>query len=1324
MDVHRAARIGDVGHGGQILLSQTTRDLVIHDLPQGLALRDLGEHRLKDLKYPTPIYQLVVEGLPSEFPALKTKFTGNETPTPGEPPFKGLEYFDEDDAELFFGREMLTARLVERLSDTRFLSVIIGASGSGKSSLVRAGLIPALKRGATLVNGIEPPEGSQDWQVHVITPSAHPLEALASGLTRTSESVTATATLLDDLARDPRSLSLFLSRQGGYFFLLVDQFEELFTLCHDEFEREAFIDNLLTALTPTPFPLGEGPRRAGEGQISLIITLRADFYAHLAQYPELRDLVAKQQEYIGPMTTEELRRAIEEPARRGHWEFEAGLVDLILRDVGDEPGALPLLSHALLETWKRRAGHTLTLKGYSDAGGVHGAIAHTAESVYQNLLPQEQTIARNIFVRLTELGEGTEDTRRRASFRELASTANDAEQVRHVLNILAEARLVTLSEATAEVAHEALIREWPTLREWLNEDREGLRLHRHITETAYDWELLGHDPGALYRGAHLAQANEWFASNPQALNAQERLFLEESNLQARREEQEREEQRERELAAAKELAESQRQSASRLRIRNRIITSVGSIALILALLAGTFGVQSSRNAINAQNNAIAAQNNALTAQAAKNLALDEQAKTEVERLRAENEKALATSRELALAANSNLDVDPELSILLSLQALDVAHTSEAESALHSAVQATRIHVTLQPEGEVWRVEYSPDGKRLATTSGGGEEAVIKIWDVVTGEELLSFNVPDAGDLKFNSEGTRLAVVSAETAGIWDASTGEHLLTLSGHSGWIQTLALSPDETLLATASEDHTAKVWDLANGQEFLTLSGHNDIVSGVEFSPDGIHVATTGWDWTTKVWDLTSGKEVLTLPGMMLGNPYSLDGKQIGTTVRDEHVTIWDVTTAQELFSLSVPLGDSGQTFNADQTKVIRSGNDGSFMLWDVRTDQEVLSFPAHLTIIGDVALHPDGIHIATASADGTAKIWDISPQGSGEWLTLSGVTGPKPKVAYSPDGTRIAAPGPENAAIIWDAETGKQLVTMRGHTDTIHGIAFSPDGSRLATSSADLTVRVWDVGTGKELFKMTEMGHGDGVIGATFSGIMAVVFSPDGEQLASAGADGTTILWEAATGNPVQILTNLRTSTNVGVGFTNLAFSPDGTRLATGTENLASEEVATIWDLATGERVLDFVMPTRVWGLAFSPDGEKLVLAATGGSLKMWSAVTGEDLFSFSGHTATVGDIAFSPDGSQLASVSSDVTAKLWDASNGKELMTLGGHTNRVSGVAFSPDGARLATASNDGTARVYLLDLDELIAVAKSRLTRWLTTKECQKYLHREQCPSEP
>jgi WD40 repeat protein/class 3 adenylate cyclase len=868
MDVHRAARIGDAGHGGQVLLSQVTRELVIQDLPSGLMIRELGEHRLKDLKYPTSIYQLVIEGLPTEFPALRTKFTGTEAPTPGEPPFKGLQYFDETDSDLFFGRELLTAKLVNRLREfssqsgdesAKFLSVIIGASGSGKSSLVRAGLIPALKKGQELIDGIRPPEGSADWRVHIITPTAHPLEALATELTRASESVTATATLMDDLIQDPRSLTLFLARQTPtqHSLLVLDQFEELFTLCRDEFEREAFIDNLLTTLDQS------------DSKVTIILTLRADFYAHLAQYPELRDAVAKQQEYIGPMNTDELRRAIEEPVKRGHWEFEAGLVDLILRDVGDEPGALPLLSHALLETWKRRAGHKLTLKGYADAGGVHGAIAHTAENVYQNLSTEEQIITRNLFLRLTELGEGTEDTRRRASFDELMSHVENAAEVRAVMNILAEARLITLGEDTAEVAHEALIREWPTLREWLNQDREGLQLHRHLTEATHEWEVLDREISALYRGSRLAQANEWTAINPLAMNLQEKTFLEASNRQSFLEEQEREAQLQRELEAAQKLAETERSraeeqvhSASRLRTRNRVITTVGSIAAILALLAGLFGVRADSN-------------------------FD----------RAEAQRLALEANRLLLAGGSSEQI-----ALLSLRSMKIHYTPEGDAALAATTSLEYPVKSYNHPGIVWSVSFSPEGKYMLT---GNDDTTATLWDVQSGQvvrqftghtdEILvaRFSADEKTVLTTSLDGSirtwntatgqevhrivtetprRFAVFSHDGKTIftstedktirrWDAVSGKEVVVFLETPELVWRMAISPDDKVLLTLSD--TAQLWDLQTGQEIGKLPFDVDPIQRIEISPDGTYVLTGNTDGSAHLWDIKAAKEVRTFTG-----------------------------------------------------------------------------------------------------------------------------------------------------------------------------------------------------------------------------------------------------------------------------------------------------------------------------------------------------------------------------------------------------------------------------------------------------------------------------
>lgn len=402
--------------------------------------------------------QLTTEALSLLKPETKT-----EEPVAGEPPYMGLRYFDTSNADLFYGREVLIREIFARVQQESFLT-IVGASGSGKSSAVRAGLIPLWQK------------ENERGVMHVITPTAHPLESLAASLTREIESVTATSTLMDDLMKDTRSLRLFVKKifRETKLLILVDQFEETFTLCKDTVERKAFIENLLYLADV-------------DSLARVVITLRADFYHHCAEYEALRLMLEKHQAYIGMMTVDELQRAITEPAKNNGWDFQPGLVNLILQDVGAEPGALPLLSHALLETWKRRQGCMLTLKGYADAGGVKKAIAQTAENVYDRLTPAEKTIARGIFLRLTELGEGMQDTRRRVKLDELAQNKQQ-DLVAKVLKILADARLVTTEQDSAEVAHEALIREWGTLRKWLDEDRESLRSYHQLAESAREWE--------------------------------------------------------------------------------------------------------------------------------------------------------------------------------------------------------------------------------------------------------------------------------------------------------------------------------------------------------------------------------------------------------------------------------------------------------------------------------------------------------------------------------------------------------------------------------------------------------------------------------------------------------------------------------------------------------------------------------------------------------------------------------------------------------------------------------------------------------------------
>jgi WD40 repeat protein len=1204
-----------------------------------------------------------------------------DAPALGLPPFKGLLYFDEADSDLFFGRETLTARLIERLAagieaGERFLAVV-GASGSGKSSVVRAGLIPALRWRSP----------SASWPIHVLTPTARPLEALAVSLTQEVESVTAAATLADDLTRDSRSLQLFVKRSdASQVLLVVDQFEELFTLCRSQAEQNAFVNNLLTAA----FEPG--------GSTIVVIALRADFYAHCADFADLRRALAQYQEYIGPMTSDELRRAIEEPARRGHWEFESGLIDLLLYDVGDEPGALPLLSHALLETWQRRRGRTLTLSGYLSSGGVRGAIAETAEAVFQDQLDQQQRIiARQIFLRLTELGEGTQDTRRRATLIELVPNPQLRPSVEGVLKTLADARLITTSEGVAEVAHEALIREWPTLRDWLADDREGLRLHRHLTEAAQEWERLDRDRDLLYRGVRLAQAVEWANTHADELNDSERAFLDASQALARHEEAEREAQRQQQLEAAQKLAESERQraeeqtqSARQLRRRARYLTGAFIVALVMALAAIFFGAQARQTTITAQ-----------------------------------NERRIATARELAAAALNNLTIDPERSILLALQAVTTTRVvdgtvlPEAEEALHQSIVASPLRMTLTGHGtRVLSAEYSPDGKRLATL---GDDGTTIVWDAATGEEVQRLpgttkpsDFVSGQRIVYSPDGKLLAACDNGNVKVYDAATYKLLHTLIGHGVDMTAVAFSRDGARIASGGLDGTAYVWDAITGESLLELAGHNDAIEALTFSPDGKWLVTASDDATMKFWDAATGhllRDYSDFTGEVTSVAFSPDGSRFAFVGDGSHVWQLDINTidgdttiaSREIFTIP----EGGAVFSPDGTQLAgpsASGIGNAIKVWDASTGGELMTLNGHTGWVMDLAFSPDSKTLASTSLDGTVKVWSLLP--GNERVTVVGPgTGYGTRVAYHPNGQEFATNGGDGTATLWNAETGEPRLALRGHTLEALNVAFNSDGSRLATGSLDATAIVWETASGRKLLALA--GHEFGV--------RDIAFSPDGRLIATGGFDGTAKVWDAATGSLIYTITD-HSGLVLGV-----AFSPDGTRVATS----STDTTAKIRNARTGEVLLTLNRHSSgLPDIAYSPDGTKVATGSGDGTAIIWDAVTGSPLFTLKGHSAGIQSVAFNADGTLLATGSEDNTAKVWDVATGKELLTLPGSGGGVKGVAFSPadDGAHLAVSSADGVVRVFLLQTDELLALAQSRITRTWTTAECQQYLHVEECPA--
>jgi WD40 repeat protein/DNA-binding SARP family transcriptional activator len=1207
------------------------------------------------------LYQQIEAG-ELEPPALVSSPELPQPPAPGEPPFKGLEFFDVADADLFFGRETLTARLVQRLfsaeSGGRFLAVV-GASGSGKSSLVRAGLVAALQRGNPLADGASPPEGSHRWPAVIITPTTSPLEALAVSLTHDVESVSAAATLMDDLARDGRSLHLYArrmlspNRSRHRLLLVVDQFEELFTQCRDPAQRRAFVDNLLTAANASPLGEKEG---SDDGPTVVVITLRADFYHHCAQFENLRLALENYQIYIGPMTPEELRRTIEEPARAGGWDFEPGLVDLLLRDVGEEPGALPLLSHALLETWKRRQGHTLTLDGYTEAGGVHGAIAKTTEAVYRRLDEHEQAIARNIFLRLTELGEGTQDTRRRAALNELFPRPEDTAAVETVLYTLADARLITTEREMVQVAHEALIREWPRLREWLEESRNDVRMQRLLAEAAAEWEGAGRDPSYLLRGARLDQFEGWARETGLALTQDERAYLE-GSLEDR---QKRE---------AEEEARRQRETALERRAR-RVLQGLVGVLLAAVIISGGLGIYAS----------------------------------------IQRQSALRQAS-IGLASQAMLELEgpsPERSVLLALEALEhYPYTWQAERALGQAVLGDRLRLILQHVGPVNSAQWSSDGSRILSVT----DIVAKVWDTTTGKELLTLSGHENWVVMATWSPSEERILTASkdgTAKVWNASAssptyGEELLTLSGHTEPVGIAIWSPTGELIVSADWGGTVLVWDASTGEQLFNLPGHTDAVVGATWSPDGSRIVTASDDGTAKVWDVSAalnagvstGEESFTLSGhtaQVKWAAWSPDGSRIVTAGQDDTVKVWDASSGAGILTFASP-GVERVTYDEEET------------------------YP-----VPRAAWSPLGDRIATSGGDGVVQVWDVSassPTYGEKLLTLAGHTDPILYVVWSSDGSRIVTTGLDSTAKIWDATTGTELVTLFGHTGPVVGVAWSPAGDRILTASYDGTVKVWDpdpalltiasledtvgcvtwsprgdrvaVGTGNGTAKVLDANTGEEFLVFADSNrsisLCPQAWSPSGDRLLTSSMDGIPDIpevrarvWNATSGKELVAL----------VGHSGdvwwAGWSPDGTRIVTGG---AGDGTARVWDADTGTELFAFTgHDGGVTMVAWSPDGKAIATSSMDATAKIWDAATGQvirDLYP-EGHKISVFGLSWSPDGDRIATYAID-TGRIWDTTTGEELATLTGHTMNVWRMQWSHSGERIFTFGADGTARVW-------------------------------------
>lgn len=1104
-------------------------------------------------------------------------------------PYLGLVTYEPGDAHRFFGRSELVADLCASVGSQAFLAVF-GPSGSGKSSLLRAGLLPALGKGAL--------PGSADWPTSLITPGVRPVEELAISLA--SHKGIAATSLYADLMADPRGVRLIVrqilaDRPGDTrILIIVDQFEEVYTHCRDERERTRFIDCLLAAARET------------DDRARVVIGVRADFYGRCAEHPGLVEALRGAGRLIGPMDEAGLREVVTGPASAAGLKVERAFVEAVIAEAGGEPGALPLVSHALLETWKRRSGSTLTLAGYRDAGGIQGAIAQTAERVYADLDPEQRELARHVFLRLTALGEGTEDTRRRVALSELL---DDGRAVQPLLARLTAARLVTVDTDTVQVAHEALIRSWPRLRGWLAEDRELLRAHRRLTEDAAEWRDHGFDETLLYRGPRLAA---WQGRDRDRLNDLEREFL-----------------------TAARAREERVRAASRRRTR---LTLAGLVAaVVVTTILATVSLVSAGKLRTERDLATSRQ---LAANARAQLSLD----PELSLLLAKRAWEASPTSE-AEGALRQAVLDTRVRHTLRLGAVMVTGVSfspdgrrMAATAGDGTVRVWQISGKGAPMGEpmvlrghtrrAWTPVFSPDGGHLATASDDG---TIRVWDLTTGTAMVLRGHRQAVfTVAFSPDGERLVSAGDDgTARVWDiAGNGAGTVLREGD---VRTLgvAFSPDGERLAVSDGDGVIWIWDAhALGEPAVVLRGHDNSVEALAFSPDGERVATASTDGTVRVWDADGRGDPMVLrghDGTVENVAFSPDGHTLASVGNDGTVRLWGVGSAVDPQILRGHRGTVwGVAFSPDGRTLITGADDGTVRLWDTVGLREPVVLRGHRGPVWAATFVSGGHQVVSTGSDGTIRVWDWSE--GGEPVVMNGPKGEGYDVAVSPDGRWVAAAGSDGTIHIRSMTGAGEPVVLRGHKGIVWTVGFSPDSRRLVSAGNDGTVRIWNVDGSGEPTLLT----GDGGLSRY------AAFSPNGRWVAGAGMDGAIRVWDLRNGGAPRLLRG-----HNGVAW-EPAFSPDSRRLASS----GNDGTVRVWDLeGSAEPVVLRGHQGIVWAVAFSPDGRHVASSGNDNTVRVWSADgTGEPVV-FRGHGASVEEIEFGPDGGTLVSGHDDGTVRVW-------------------------------------------------------------------------------
>jgi WD40 repeat protein len=1225
-------------------------------------------------------------------------------------PFPGLLAFgsrfassgkpEDDDRNFFFGREGLIKELVVKLEAHPFLAVV-GGSGSGKSSLVLAGLLPALEK------------AYPGLRTTCMTPGNDPLARLDSALGTGSFNK-------QSEWRDGGSLPV---AGKAPTILVVDQFEELFRLTQDDKKRWAFVMRLL-GLTKHCF---------------VVLTMRADFWGDCAPYAALRDAMLAHQVLIAPMTSAELRSAMEQQSASVGLRFEADLSNTIIDDVRGEPGAMPLLQHALLELWKRRHGRWLLSIEYREKiGGIRQAIARTADEIYENSSKEDQERIRNIFIRLTRLGDeaGTDseqrDTRRRCLMRELVAEGDNLEAVRNLVHRLGSdnARLVVIKEkelsvgpqaAEVDIAHETLIRHWPKLRQWLNEDRVNLRLRDTISEDAKEWENSGRDDNLLPRwNSKLEAALEIRRKKPDFFNEHENNYLNACVNLRERETLERE-QRENNLRSA--LAEAQRQ---------------GRIATARQLV-----VQSQATLENyPQRSLLLAAESLLTTRRAN----EPRVPIAEEVLR----QALAKTGGIGLSGHEG----PVTAVSISANNRWLVTGSGDKTARLwdlSTLDPARTAIVLRGhEGWITAVAISADNRWLVTGSG---DKTARLWDLSTLDPARTAIVLRGHEgwitaVTINADNRWLVTAGGDkTARLWYLNAEDPDgtdIVLRGHEDWITAVAISPDNRWLVTGSRDKTARLWDLSTpdpARTAIVLRGHEDWIAAVSISANNRWLVTGSRDKTARLWDLSNPDPART-PVVLRGHEgwitavtISPDNRWLVTGSGDKTARLWDLSTPEPARTTIVLRGHEGRitavTISADHRCLVTGSGDKTARLWDLSAPNpgsKSIVLQGHEGWINAVAISADNRWLVTGSEDKTARLWDLSaPNPARTAIVLPGHEDSINAVAISADNRWLATGSDDKTARLWDLSAPDPACTaivLPGHEDSISAVALSADNRWVVTGSDDKTARLWDLSASDPACTAIVLRGHEGWISA-------VSISADNRWVAIGSDDKTARLWNLSAADPARTAIVLRGHKG---WISDVAISANNRWLVTG----GGDKTARLWDLSAPDPASTAIVlsghESWISVVAISADNRWIVTAGGDKTVRLWDLSAPDPASTaivLRGHENDISAVAISANNRWLMTGSDDKAARLWDLSAPDPTSTaivLRGHEDWITAVAISADNRWLVTGSRDKTARLWDLRLDELVSLSCRTAGRNLTREEWAQYVgnlpYQKTCPNLP